>query len=261
MAGQDRDNEWVLQNVLTIILSVLAGIAVCASIVGILYGLGVVMVHLGSECTKDAVVVEPKPDAVAKLTPATVYRRDPADGGAGSEIFVMFAKVKKTDDDYQDYQITIYRGEVAVAPLIKITSASGVAFTSTDDKEAVKACPNGDPKKSNHKPNHHATYVCIVVTKAVVGEKYKFTYQPVESANPVTDKLSEVSGEVVAAATETNPFQQIVAGGKSSFITTIAAAAASGFMTAIILVAVMNFFKKKEPAKERLVAKYDATVV
>eukprot|EP01083_Nonionella_stella_P176476 617564_1 len=129
MAGQDRDNE-VWQNVLTIILSVLAGIAVCASIVGILYGLGVVMVHLGSECTKDAVVVEPKPDAVAKLlTPATVYRRDPADGGAGSEIFVMFAKVKKTDAvKYEDYQITMYRGD-AVASLIKISQMGFDSFT------------------------------------------------------------------------------------------------------------------------------------
>eukprot|EP01083_Nonionella_stella_P218474 783414_1 len=165
MAGQDRDNEWVLQNVLTIILSVLAGIAVCASIVGILYGLGVVMVHLGSECTKEKpVVVETSTevtDTVIQPPPAaTVYRHVP-DGGE-PEIFVMFAKVKKTDAaKYEDYRITMYRGD-AVASLIKISEIGFGSFTHPEGggEEQVGGCPN---MNGNY---HHVTHECIVVTKA-----------------------------------------------------------------------------------------------
>eukprot|EP01083_Nonionella_stella_P034555 94577_1 len=259
MAAPDPDNE-VFRNVLTIILSVLAGIAVCAGIAGILYGFGVIMVHMG-ECKKDtADVVEPSTEVaatVAKLTPATVYRRDPADSAPGSEIFVMFAKVKKAgdgDDRYQKYDFTVIENGVS-ATAVKTSGLTG-DLTIDVGPNVLSACTNGD------KPNHHKMYVCIVVAHATIGAKFKFTYQPLlADGTPVKDKKSEVSGEVEGAATETNPFQQVVAGGKSDFITNIAVAASFGFVTAIILVAVMNFFKKKEPAKERLVAKYDATVV
>eukprot|EP01083_Nonionella_stella_P218472 783410_1 len=264
MGAPDPDNE-VFRNVLTIILSVLAGIAVCAGIAGILYALGVIVVHMG-ECKdkagtgSDTSTVDPTPSAtVIQPAPATVYRHPKVKKEASGRIYVMFAKVKNAaggDDLYQNYRFTMI---LDYAPQTPVQTSDLNAF-DPDDKTAnnLSKCPNDGAK-----PNHHVdTYLCIMVTHANIGTKFKFTYQPLDAGDkPVANKLSEESGEVEGAATETNPFQQIVAGGKSSFITTIAAAAASGFMTAIILVAVMNFFKKKEPAKERLVAKYDATVV
>eukprot|EP01083_Nonionella_stella_P218475 783418_1 len=261
MAAREPNNE-VLRNVLTIIFSVLAGIAVCAGIAGILYALGVIVVHMG-ECKdkagtgSDTSTVDPTPATVIQPAPATVYRHPKVKKEASGRIYVMFAKVKKAADGvdrYQNYDFTVIQNGTA-DDAVKTSGLTG-DLTIDVGPNVLSACTNGD------KPNHHKMYVCIVVANAAIGTKYKFDYQPLDAdGTPVAGKLSEESGEVEGAATETNPFQQIVAGGKSSFITTIAAAAASGFMTAIILVAVMNFFKKKEPAKERLVAKYDATVV
>eukprot|EP01083_Nonionella_stella_P218473 783413_1 len=308
MAAREPNNE-VLRNVLTIIFSVLAGIAVCAGIAGILYALGVIVVHMG-ECKdkagtgSDTSTVDPTPATVIQPAPATVYRHPKVKKEASGRIYVMFAKVKKAADGvdrYQNYDFTVIQnGTADDAVKTSGLTDSDIAifdesktnimyFLSTCDYYAVDSDhfepsasiilwdlqdnflfsvfrhfggkPQIQPQICGGNGNHHEMYVCIVLSQATDGAKYKFTYQPFEDGKLVAGKLSEVSGEVVAAATETNPFQQIVAGGKSSFITTIAAAAASGFMTAIILVAVMNFFKKKEPAKERLVAKYDATVV
>eukprot|EP01083_Nonionella_stella_P218476 783419_1 len=263
MGAPDPDNE-VFRNVLTIILSVLAGIAVCAGIAGILYALGVIVVHMG-ECKdkagtgSDTSTVDPTPSAtVIKPGPATVIKHP------GGEIYVMFAKVKKAADGvdrYQNYDFTVIQDGTPV-DAVKTSGLQSEDSTIYDEsKTNIMYFLSTCDYYAGGNGNHHEMYVCIVLSQATDGAKYKFTYQPFEDGKLVAGKLSEVSGEVVAAATETNPFQQIVAGGKSSFITTIAAAAASGFMTAIILVAVMNFFKKKEPAKERLVAKYDATVV
>eukprot|EP01083_Nonionella_stella_P034558 94581_1 len=261
MAAPDPDNE-VFRNVLTIILSVLAGIAVCAGIAGILYALGVVVVHMG-ECKDTSVsditsTVDPTPSAtVIQPAPATVYRHPKVKKEASGRIYVMFAKVKNAADGdvrYQNYDFTVFQNG-ASADAVE-TSGLTVDSTTNVGDNVLSACTNGD------KPNHHKMYVCIVVANAAIGTKYKFDYQPLDAdGKPVAGKLSEESGEVEGAATETNPFQQVVAGGKSDFITNIAVAASFGFVTAIILVAVMNFFKKKEPAKERLVAKYDATVV
>eukprot|EP01083_Nonionella_stella_P034560 94583_1 len=262
MAAREPNNE-VLRNVLTIILSVLAGIAVCAGIAGILYALGVVVVHMG-ECKdkagtgSDASGTDPNTaTTVIKPAPATVYRRPKVATEKSGRIYVMFAKVKKAgdgDDRYQKYDFTVIENGVS-ATAVKTSGLTG-DLTIDVGPNVLSACTNGD------KPNHHKMYVCIVVAHATIGAKFKFTYQPLlADGTPVKDKKSEVSGEVEGAATETNPFQQVVAGGKSDFITNIAVAASFGFVTAIILVAVMNFFKKKEPAKERLVAKYDATVV
>eukprot|EP01083_Nonionella_stella_P060475 157903_1 len=259
--------DGMLRNILTIIFSILAGIVLCACIAGILYGAGVFVMHLGDGSSHKA-------DAGTKATdtdtsgggstdnqvtivhppPATVYRHEGVDP---PEIIVMFAKVKKDAGGVYDvYQIKMFTNSGTGADM-----ATTILTTALDEdqppEEAFQTCPNDDG-------NHADMYVCFDVLFTYPSKTYKFTYQPYENDSPIGGLLSEKSGEVngaLGAAAEASPFKQDISGGNSGFITNVVAAAASGFITAIILVAAINCFKKKDPAKERLLASGPGTIV
>eukprot|EP01083_Nonionella_stella_P092607 259280_1 len=137
MARPRFDYE-VFRNVMTMIGYMLAGVAVCAGIVGILYGAGVVVMHWGDG--KDCNVVNPSLDTAAKPPAAIVYRH-------AVDLTVMFAKLKVKDDKgalYQNYQITMFKGDDTTGtPTLTANLAAAVAKPSHEiSKDLLTACPN-----------------------------------------------------------------------------------------------------------------------
>eukprot|EP01083_Nonionella_stella_P152733 489950_1 len=114
MARPRFDYE-VFRNVLTMIGYMLAGVAVCAGIVGILYGAGVVVMHWGDgkDCNVENPSDPPPVDTADVKPPAASVIRKDGDAFTKVQITVMFAKVKKDAgrDLYQNYQITMFKGD------------------------------------------------------------------------------------------------------------------------------------------------------
>eukprot|EP01083_Nonionella_stella_P003457 9924_1 len=180
------DNQ-LLRHVLTIVFSVLAGIAFCATIVGILWGAGVLLVHLGECAVAKPPPITPPPttDSVIKTTPPApfVYRHSTTDA-----IFVTFLKVKKSDGGlYDDYLVNVFIN-------------GGRFFGKTIQASELPTQPATNPVFANCPGTnaYHSSVMCFAVSVTTKLAGYKFNYQPIDAeSNPVADLVSKKSKAVV----------------------------------------------------------------